>query len=65
VAQPRWFYDDELSRLRWEWAAAMRDSQVAPECGPGNGLAESAVPRPGRADDRGLAGWAPRPPDEA
>ena len=25
AADAGWFYEDELSRLRWEWVAALRD----------------------------------------
>lgn len=25
AANGDWFYEDELSRLRWEWVAALRD----------------------------------------
>lgn len=63
VAQPEWFFDDALSRLRWRWAASMRESDVAADPGRGEGLT---------LDDRSapvgrVAGWqagTPVPADQ-
>lgn len=66
VVQPEWFFDDELSRLRLEWAASMREPEVAADRGRGQRLAPEARPTPaGRVGDGGeRAAWMSIPGDQ-
>ena len=65
-AQPEWFFDDELSRLRWEWAASMRDPDVAADRGHCEELTRETGPasptRVGYGDGRAV--WTATPGDE-
>jgi hypothetical protein len=59
MAHPEWFFDDELSRLRWEWAASMREPEFAADRGRGRRLGLKGTPNPAwRGGDGGKrAAW--------
>ncbi len=42
MAQPEWFFDDALSRVRWEWAASMRRPEHGGDREPQDGAARAA-----------------------
>jgi hypothetical protein len=46
VAEPEWFFDDELSRLRLKWAASMREPDVVAVRGRGRRIAPGATHAP-------------------
>lgn len=61
MAEPQWFFDDALSRVRWKWAASMREGEPADDGGQGESLGQHN--RPDSADrvvrDERHAAWTP------
>ncbi len=58
MAEPEWFFDDELSRLRLKWAASMREPEAVADRGRRQGLTHNATPAPARRVGEGGSGTA-------
>jgi hypothetical protein len=59
MSQPEWFFDDELSRLRWQWAVAMREPATVHR-GQREDFRRASCPA--HAEGSVLDGWRAPPP---